>query len=200
MNPLYIASKNKHKTEELKAMLASQDFEVHDLNDFAEYISPEETGTTFVENAKIKAQALQNFLVKKGITNAYILADDSGLECDDLGGAPGVYSARFAGENATDQDNNKKLITDIQKLPHPTRQARYVCALAFLSPQNESKEIIGTCEGHIVFEPKGQHGFGYDPYFYVPEFEKTMAELSPETKNQISHRAQALQKLLRTLP
>ena len=131
--------------------------------------------------------------------NIFILADDSGLECEDLEGAPGVYSARFAGENATDAQNNQKLIEKLRVITHLTRAARYVCALVVITPDGKQHEIEETCEGLITFEPKGKNGFGYDPYFYLPEYNQTMAELDPQEKNKVSHRGKALKKLLKML-
>lgn len=192
MKTLYIASNNKHKIRELEQMLSGKGFVVKGLQEFPDYKSPEETGKNFMENAHIKALALRKKIKAK---NIFIIADDSGLECEDLEGAPGIYSARFAGENATDEQNNKKLIEKLKTITHLTRAARYVCALALITPDGKQHEIQETCEGLITFEPKGKNGFGYDPYFYLPEHNKTMAELDPEQKNKISHRGKALQKL-----
>lgn len=202
MKTVYVASTSKHKISELRQMLAPQGYDVSDLTEFADYIPPEEAGTTFLENARIKARALCDFLNKHFALHKprlTILADDSGLECDDLDGAPGVYSARYSGANASDTENNSKLISEIGKLQHPTHTARYVCALIFLTPDGAEKSIVETCEGQITFDPKGKNGFGYDPHFYLPELGKTMAELSPEEKNRISHRGKALKRLLAVL-
>lgn len=199
---LYIASTNKHKIQELGQMLSGEDFEVRGLEKFQNYISPEETGKTFLENARIKAQALRNFLKSStsdqrlATGDHFILADDSGLICDDLGGQPGVESARFAGPNATDAENNQKLVESFSEITHWSRSARYVCALVLLKPDGSEIDIEEKCEGRIVLVPAGTLGFGYDPYFYVEEFNKTMAELSPQEKNKISHRGKALRRLL----
>lgn len=207
MKKIYIASTSKHKTGELRQMLNPFGYEVHDLTEFADYVPPEETGATFLENAHIKARGLRSFLAdlsederRKVKGDSLVLADDSGLECEDLGGAPGVYSARYSGPHATDATNNAKLIADLQTIPLLTRAARYVCALILITADGAEKSIVATCEGCITFEPKGQNGFGYDPYFYLPELNKTMAELSPEEKNRISHRGKALRQLLAALP
>lgn len=199
MKTVYIASASKHKVGELRQMLAPLGYDVRDLTEFESHVSPEETGSTFLENARIKARALKFHLNQLAINQTNILADDSGLECDDLGGAPGVYSARYSGENATDTTNNLKLVSEISKLPHPTYATRYVCALIFLASNGTEKSIVETCEGQIISNPKGENGFGYDPYFYLPELGKTMAELMPEEKNRISHRGKAFKKLLEAL-
>jgi XTP/dITP diphosphohydrolase len=192
MKTLYIASNNKHKIRELEQMFSGKNFIVKSLSDFPKYQSPKETGKNFMENAHIKALALRKKIDTK---NVYILADDSGLECEDLEGAPGIYSARFSGDNATDDQNNKKLIEKLKTITHLTRAVRYVCALVLITPDGKQHEIQETCEGLITFEPKGKNGFGYDPYFYLPSSNKTMAELDLEQKNQISHRGKALRKM-----
>lgn len=198
---LYIASGNAHKIEEISAMLQPLGFTVRSTRDFSDYISPEETGITLAANAKIKADALQAFLAKKFPTESFaVLADDSGLICDDLDGLPGVISARFAGPNATDAENNAKLIAMLTgELTHLSRSARFVCSMHLILPTGETHAISGVCEGRIVLTPSGTHGFGYDPYFYLEDFDKTMAELTMEEKNRISHRAKALKKLLEIL-
>lgn len=188
---LILATQNPGKVKEIKALVDSlkgktsytQVVSLKDLNDTTDV---KETGTSFIENAKLKAQALYQKY------NQPVLADDSGLECDDLKGAPGIYSARFAGLKATDQTNNQKLISELKKITNPTLKARYVCAMVLIDPLGKFHEVQKTCEGEITFIPKGNHGFGYDPYFYLPEYKKTMAELDPAFKNKISHRAKAL--------
>jgi len=157
-----------------------------------------------MENARIKALALSDYLKKSSdrqlaTSDYFILADDSGLECEDLGGLPGVQSARFAGENATDDQNNQKLIHLFQQQTHLSRAIQYVCAMILILPDGKEIEIEETCQGHIVFVPKGKNGFGYDPYFYLESYDKTMAELSPDEKNKISHRGKALRLLVKEL-
>jgi len=199
MKIFYVASTSKHKSGEIRQMLAPLGYDVRDLTEFSDYIPPEETGATFLDNARIKAHAFKSYLDQLTTNKAAILADDSGLECDDLDGAPGVYSARYSGVNATDTTNNLKLVSEIRKLQQPTYSARYVCALIILTPDGVEKSIVETCEGQIIFDPKGKSGFGYDPHFYLSELGKTMAELTLEEKNRISHRGNAFKKLLADL-
>lgn len=146
----------------------------------------EEAGETFEENARIKA------LAYAGVSGRLTLADDSGLEVDALGGAPGVYSARYAGPDASDSDRYRKLLSALQDIPAGKRTARFRCVIAVAQPDGTVDTAEGTCEGEIGFEPRGTHGFGYDPVFIVNGLGHTMAELPPETKNRISHRARAL--------
>lgn len=192
---LYIASGNTHKVSELQDALQNFGFEVLGLKSLPEYILPEETENTFAGNAILKAKSLQQYFREQMQPIPYILADDSGLACDDLNGAPGIYSARFAGASATDSENNTKLITTLKALSNPSRQAHYVCALAWLAPDVAPLVFEARCEGQIVFEPKGQNGFGYDPHMWIPSLQKTFAELSANEKIKISHRGLALQKL-----
>ena len=148
-----------------------------------------EDGKTFEENALKKARFVANHL------NMVALADDSGLEVDALNKRPGIQSARYAGENATDQENNRKLLKELNGIPIEKRQACYRCVVALVFPSGREEVAEGRCRGFIALEPKGNRGFGYDPLFYVPEYGKTMAELSSEIKNRISHRGRALVKL-----
>jgi XTP/dITP diphosphohydrolase len=197
---LYLATANRHKTREISAMLAGMNFDARDLSHCPDYIPPEESGRTFLENARIKARALRDHVTKERLAPAFVLADDSGLSCDALSGAPGVHSARFAGAKASDAENNAKLTALLRNVPESGRTARYVCALVLIGPDGEETEVVGTCEGRIILDPRGNGGFGYDPYFYLDEFGKTMAELPPEEKNRISHRGQAFAQLLMRLP
>ncbi|MBX7149344.1 XTP/dITP diphosphatase [bacterium] len=190
---IVIATKNTGKTRELREMLTPLGFDVVDLNEAGFKGEIEETGTSFEENALIKARAI--FKQKGG----YVLADDSGLECDDLDGDPGVYSARFAGPKATDEDNNNMLIERMSQIHDPSRRARYVCVLVLIDPAGKETVIRETCEGIITLNPSGKGGFGYDPYFYLADKKCTMAELPLAVKNQISHRGKALKKMLALL-
>jgi len=187
---LVLATRNKGKIAEIKEILADfQAIELLSLADFPDLPKIEETGTTFKENAILKAKTIAK------LTGYLTLADDSGLTVEYLNGAPGVYSARYAGENATDAENNAKLLKALEGVPWEKRKAAFVCVLALCWPQGECYTCEGRCEGIIALEPKGSYGFGYDPLFYVPAYGKTMAELGPEIKNQISHRAMALKGL-----
>ena len=160
------------------------------LDNFPGLMNIEEDGDSFKENALKKAR------VSAKETNLLTLADDSGLEVDYLDGKPGIYSARFSGENATDEENNKKLLEKLEGVGEEKRTARFRCVMAIYDPSNDYyKTADGSCEGRILNSPRGEHGFGYDPLFYVEDKGKTMAELVPEIKNKISHRANALEKM-----
>ncbi|MCP5463940.1 MAG: RdgB/HAM1 family non-canonical purine NTP pyrophosphatase [Deltaproteobacteria bacterium] len=195
---LVVATGNAHKLSEIRAVLEAKGITVEGLTAYSGFESPEETGETFLENARIKAEAFHHHLKThhaNEFANTAVLADDSGLECEDLDGRPGVRSSRFAHDNATDAENNAHLMQELQKETHLSRAARFVCAMILILPDGSEHQITGTCEGHIVMTPKGKNGFGYDPHFYLEELDKTMAELSPEEKNKISHRAKALEGL-----
>lgn len=196
MKTIYVATKNDHKLKEITEILDSESFDVLGVGDFPDYESPDETGSSFIENAQIKARALKDFLKAKGKHDFYVLADDSGLECEDLDGAPGIHSARFAGPDATDEQNNQKLLQEFQNVTHHSRAAQYACAIVLIDPNGEESEILENCTGRIVMTPKGKNGFGYDPYFFLEELDKTMAELTSEEKNKISHRGKALRRLV----
>jgi len=191
---LLIATSNMGKVREISEALRDFDLEIKTLKDYCEINPPEETGKTFFENAYLKAK----YYTEK--TGLMCLADDSGLEVDILNGAPGIYSSRFAGENATDEENNKKLLALLQGIPLEKRKARFVCIIVVYHPSGKYIKTEGTWEGLIGFEPKGSHGFGYDPIFLVPEYnyEKTAAELPIEEKNKLSHRGKALEALKKT--
>jgi len=186
---LLVATRNQGKVKEIMRMLQDLPLEVLTLEDFPEAPQWEETGSTFEENAAMKATALAAH------SGCLTLADDSGLEVDYLGGAPGVYSARFAGEKASDGENNQKLLSLLAGVPWEKRQARFRCVMALADPEGNCRTAEGICEGVIAFCLRGENGFGYDPLFYLPDAGKTMAELTLEEKNRISHRARALQKM-----
>ena len=187
MNRIVLATGNKKKVEELNAMLDGMAFKVMPQSDFLVESVPE-TGATFVENAIIKARHAAR------VTGLAAIADDSGLEVDALRGAPGVYSSRFAGEDASDEDNLTKLLEELAFLPPILRTARFWCVLVFMRHADDPTPIIcqASWEGQIVTEPKGENGFGYDPVFFVPETGCTAAQLPAAIKNQQSHRAKAL--------
>ena len=187
---LVLASNNKGKLAELQAML-SDSITVRPQSDFTD-IEAEETGLTFVENALIKARHAAR------ISGLPALADDSGLAVDALGGAPGIYSARYAGGGG-DAAHNAKLLEALKDVPDAERGAQFICALALLRHAEDPIPVIceGAWQGRILHAPSGEHGFGYDPLFWVPERDCSSAELSPQEKNQLSHRARAM-ALLKT--
>lgn len=191
MKKIVIATKNEGKVREMKDAFTDFKVEVISLKEFGDLPDAVEDGKTFEENAKKKAAHYAS------LTKTACLADDSGLEVDVLNNAPGVYSARWGGEDATDDINNEKLIAEIKKLNKTTSPARYRCALAFIDTDNASLLTEGKAEGEIRFTPKGKNGFGYDPYFYVGDI--TMAEMSLEEKNKISHRGLALKAMIKLL-
>jgi XTP/dITP diphosphohydrolase len=191
---IVIATRNPGKFREIGAILSPLHLKLLSLKDFPGLPETEENGATFVENAGKKARAIAR------LTKRLAIADDSGLAVDALGGQPGVLSARYAGENATDQERCQKLLDEMAGIPEGKRQATFVCALAVAFPGGKLQVVEGECRGWIAFAPRGKHGFGYDPIFFVPEFGQTMAELEPEVKNRTSHRARALEKLKLILP
>ena len=191
---LIIASTNIHKVRELRAMLKPfARIDLLSLSDFPNYAAPEETGKTFEENAILKAEHAAKNL------NAWVIADDSGLVVPTLNGAPGVLSARYAGKDATDLENRKKLLEAMQHLMEEDRQAFFECAIALSSPTGLKKCVTGTCEGTLLTKDRGSNGFGYDPLFVKHGYNKTFAELGESIKNRVSHRRKALDKILPSL-
>lgn len=191
---LVVATRNQGKLKELRRLLAASGIAVLGLESFPELPEVEEDGATFADNARKKAETIAR------LTGRLTLADDSGLEVAALGGAPGVYSARYAGEGASDADNNAKLLAELAGVPAEGRQGAFCCALALAAPGRETQLFFGRIEGRILEAPRGAGGFGYDPLFLVREFAQTLAELPLETKNRISHRGQALRQALAALP
>jgi len=191
---IVLASSNPGKVREINQLLASQQIEVVPQSEFS-VPEAEETGLTFVENAILKAR---NASRHSGLA---AIADDSGIEVDALQGAPGIYSARYAGRGASDQDNLEKLLDALKDVPREQRTARFQCLMVYLHHAEDPTPIIcqGTWEGSITLEPAGDNGFGYDPVFWVPSHGCTSAQLPPAEKNRLSHRGQALQKLLAAL-
>jgi XTP/dITP diphosphohydrolase len=190
LKQIIIATKNKGKVKEFEALLSPLGYEIQSLLDYPDSIDVEETGTTFEENAILKAEAISKQY------KALTIADDSGLAIDYLNGEPGVYSARYAGPEKNDQANIDKVLTNLKDVhTKDERSARFICALAISIPGQTTKTVLGTCEGYITTEQKGEGGFGYDPIFAIENSDKTMAELTKEEKNQISHRADALRKI-----
>jgi XTP/dITP diphosphohydrolase len=192
---IVIASNNVHKIREIRSILkALPTLDVYSLLDFPHYKSPDETGSSFEENALLKATHAATSL------NRLVIADDSGLVVPALKGAPGIHSAYFAGKGATDKENRIKLLQEMRNLVlEHQRQAYFECCIALVSPQGIKKTVKGTCEGMITQEEKGSRGFGYDPLFMKFEYSKTFGELEEETKNRISHRRKALDKILLAL-
>jgi XTP/dITP diphosphohydrolase len=190
---ILLATNNQGKVRELVKLLGDLPFNVLSLQDFPEIGEIEEDGETFADNALIKARTAA------GISRLLTLADDSGLEVDALQGRPGVHSARFAGEPKDDNANNAKLLELLRDVPSEQRTARFKSVIAVVAPSGEEFLTEGACEGVIGFAPKGTEGFGYDPLFFVTEFDKTFSELTLEEKNSISHRGKALRAALEIL-
>lgn len=185
-----LATQNLGKVRELQGLLQGEEIEVISLRDIANWEEVEETGETFAENAALKARAAAE------CTGLVSLADDSGLEVDALHGAPGVYSARYAGEPKDDERNNEKLLKELKGVAEEERTGRFRCALVIATPKGEEYLTEGTVEGQILGERRGDGGFGYDPLFFLPDFNRTMAELNVHEKNKVSHRAQAFEKAI----
>lgn len=187
---IVIASQNLHKIREIRAILKPEyPFDYLSLLDFPEYQPPEESGETFEDNAFIKATHAANTLKR------WVIADDSGLVVPALEDQPGVRSARYAGDTASDKENRVKLINALDPIPENERTGYYFCALAFASPDGIQMQVKGSCEGSLLLKPRGSQGFGYDPLFLKYDYNKTFAEIDEETKNRISHRRKALDKL-----
>ena len=193
MKKIILASNNKGKIKEFNAMLSGH-YEVVSMQDYDVEEVPE-TGLSFVENALIKAR---NASAQSGLS---ALADDSGIVIDALNGAPGIYSARYAGDHGDDEANTQKVLADMEHVPDGERSARFWCAIAYVRHADDPTPIIiqRGWEGEILHQKSGENGFGYDPIFYVPTHKVASAELDPEIKNSISHRAQALDALLKEL-
>ena len=194
MKQIVLASNNPGKVREIGQMLADLELEVLPQSSF-NIEEVEETGLSFVENAIIKAR---HAAAAAGLP---AIADDSGLEVDALNGAPGIYSARYAGPGASDTENLQKLLADLEKVPQEHRTARFQCLMVYMRHAQDPTPLIcqGTWEGRIMFEPRGKSGFGYDPVFFVPSHDCPSAELASEVKNQLSHRGQALRHLVAAL-
>lgn len=188
MQALLLATTNRHKLEEYRAIFSDLPFTLLSLYDVHLDIHVEETGTTFAENAALKARAYAQ------ASGMLALADDSGLEIDALGGAPGVYSARFAGAETSYEERFRLILERLRGLSMEQRTARFRCAIAIAEPAGYCRVVEGVIEGVIADSPRGEHGFGYDPIFLVPELGKTTAEIAPEQKNRISHRGRAAHK------
>ncbi|MBI4303746.1 MAG: XTP/dITP diphosphatase [Chloroflexi bacterium] len=193
MSYLLLATNNRGKVREYRTLLKDIPFELVTPAERGITTVVEEVGKSLEENARLKATVLA---AESGLL---ALADDSGLEVDALGGEPGLLSARYAGEGASDSDRVHYLLLRLKDVPWAKRTARFGCVIAIATPDGEVEFCTGECHGLIAFEPKGEHGFGYDPIFYIPELGKTLAELPPEIKNQVSHRGQAARQVSEVL-
>lgn len=190
MERIILASSNPGKVQEIQQLLTGCEVEIVPQSDL-DIAEVAETGFTFVENAILKARHAAT------LSGLPAMADDSGLEVDALNGAPGIYSARYAGPGSSDTDNNARLLRELKDIPDGQRSARFQCVIVYMRHAKDAMPLLctGTWEGRILFTPRGRHGFGYDPLFYVPTHQCSSAELPPNVKNKISHRARALQAL-----
>ena len=191
---IIFATSNQGKMREIREILKGLGTEILSMKEAGVDIDIVEDGMSFEENAEIKARS-----VSRVLTNDIVLADDSGLEIDYLDKAPGIYSARFAGEDTSYDIKNRIFLDRLEGVPDEERTARFVCAVAAVFPDGTSETVRETIEGRIAHEPAGENGFGYDPIFYVPEYECTTAEMSEEQKNELSHRGKALRSMKRIL-
>lgn len=191
---LVIASLNVHKIREIRSMLAKLGhLDVTSLLNYPDYVPIKEHGESFEVNARLKADDAARAL------NKWVLADDSGLVVPSLGGAPGVHSKRYSGEDATDSENRAKLLKEMRGKRDLERAAYYECCLVLANPERIVKFVRGICEGYLIDEERGKHGFGYDSLFVKHDYDKTFAELEESTKNRISHRSKAIEKILPSL-
>lgn len=191
MSKIILASNNKGKIREISEILSPLGFEVISLKSAGIDIDIEENGTTFKENAAIKARAIFE------MTKTAVIADDSGLSVEYLNGAPGVYSHRYGGENATDEEKNQKLLGELEGVPDEKRNASFICSICYIDNDGREHFVQGECKGKIGYEPKGENGFGYDPIFMYGD--KSFAEIPADEKNKISHRALALKSFCELL-
>ena len=192
-NIIILATNNKSKVKEISEMMSGSDITFESLADAGINVEVEETGTTFEENALLKAREICKLSGKTTIS------DDSGLEIDALDGAPGIYSSRFMGEDTSYDIKNNALIEKLENVADPDRTARFRCCMALVLPDGREFVTEGAMEGIIAREPKGINGFGYDPILFIPEYNRTSAELSSEEKNNISHRGEALRKMIEVI-
>ena len=190
---LIFATGNENKMREIRQIFGGFGFEIQSMKEAGIDIDIVEDGTSFQENALIKARAVH------AATGALVLADDSGLEIDALNREPGIYSARYMGEDTSYDIKNQNIIDRLEGVPDEERTARFVCAMAAVFPDGTEKSFVKTMEGRIGYKIAGENGFGYDPIFYLPEYGKTSAEISPEEKNAISHRGKALRAIAELL-
>lgn len=194
MPVVVLASRNLKKSAEIRALLEPYSIPLKSVAEYPQAGEVVEDGDSFQANAEKKARETAE------ATGEWALGEDSGLCVDALGGAPGIYSARFSGEGATDERNNAKLIEELQNVPDEKRGAQYVCHIALADPTGKIRaNVEATCRGRIAQEPHGENGFGYDPYFLIPEYRRTFGELSPLVKSQLSHRARAFSRMIPVL-
>ena len=191
---IVLATRNEGKVREFLNLLSDLDLNIISMNNFPHIGEIDESGASFEENALLKAREVSS------MTGQIAIADDSGLEVDALGGRPGIYSARYAGEGASDKENYLKLLDEMKDVPGEARGASFVCTIAVSAPSGESITAVGRCKGVISSKPEGEDGFGYDPIFSLPGLGCSMASISKETKNKISHRAMAVRELINILP
>lgn len=191
MHTIVLSSRNKKKAREVSEILAPAGFVVVPVTEFPDIPEVDEDGTTFAENAAKKASEVARRL------DRWVIGEDSGLQVDALNGAPGIFSARYSGEGATDESNNRKLIADLAGVPDKKRGAGYICSVALSDPNGTIRIACeGTCRGRILTEAYGEGGFGYDPFFLIPEYHLTFGQLSSTVKHRLSHRARAFAKFL----
>ena len=193
MRKVIFATGNENKLKEIRMIMEDMDIEIVSMKEAGVYVDVEETGTSFEENSLLKAKAIA---MKSG---ELTLADDSGLEIDYLNKEPGIYSARYMGEDTSYDIKNAELLRRMEGVPDEKRSARFVCAVAMVRPDGTSEVVRATMEGRVAYEPAGVNGFGFDPIFFLPEYGCTSSELSPEDKNAISHRGKALRMIREVL-
>jgi XTP/dITP diphosphohydrolase len=192
---IVFATGNKDKMREIRQILGNLGMEIVSMKEAGVFEDVEENGTTFSENSVIKASVIANKLHELGDNDSIVLADDSGLEIDALGGEPGIYSARYMGKDTPYPEKNAKIIERLEGVEDKDRTARFVCAVSAVLPNGKVLTSVKTMEGIIGHEIAGENGFGYDPIFFLPQFGKTSAQISPEEKNSISHRGKALRDM-----
>jgi len=184
-----LGTRNRGKVREFQDLLGSEEFTLRSWQDLSQPVSVVEDGKTFLENALKKAR------ITAQVAGEIALADDSGLEVEFLQGRPGIYSARYAGPEATDEENYRRILAELNGVPDEQRGARFVCVIALCTPDGKEEWVEGDCRGFITEAPVGEQGFGYDPVFFYPPYGRTFAQLSTEDKNRVSHRAEAIRKL-----
>lgn len=195
MKKFILASNNEHKVKEIKEILKDFNLDILSLNEAGINIEVDEDGKTFEENSFKKANEIKDYLISKGESDFIVMADDSGIEVDYLDGAPGIYSARYAGEHGDDSKNNEKLLEALKGVKEEERKANFICVIVAITDKGEKIVAEGKSYGLILEALSGSEGFGYDPLFFVPEYKKTFAEMTSDEKNSVSHRGRALEKL-----